>query len=73
MVHFNNIFFNKSGTANSSISINELMESKSILSFVDDVNLIDDDIRVMKINTVMLLNTCKDIGSAIEIGKLGKI
>jgi hypothetical protein len=35
---------------------------------MDDVNLIGDDIRTIK-NLNMLLNACKDIGLAGNIGK----
>jgi hypothetical protein len=36
---------------------------------VDDVNLIGDDIRTIERNADVLLNACKDIGLAVNIGK----
>ena len=33
------------------------------------VNLLGDDIRVIERNTEVLLNTCKDIGLAVNTGK----
>ena len=35
----------------------------------DDVNLIGDDIRTIERNADVLLNACKDIGLAVNIGK----
>ena len=40
-----------------------------LLAYVDDVNLIGDDIRTIERNAVVLLNVCKDIGLAVNIGK----
>ena len=40
-----------------------------VLAYVDDVNLIGDDIRTIDRNAGVLLNTCKDIGLAVNIGK----
>ena len=34
-----------------------------------DINLIGDDIRAIKINAEVLLNTCKNIGLTVNIGK----
>ena len=34
-----------------------------------DVNLISDDIRTIERNADVLLNACKDIGLAVNIGK----
>ena len=39
-----------------------------VLAYADDVNLIGDDIRIIK-NADMLLNACKDIGLAVNTGK----
>ena len=39
-----------------------------ILAYADDVNLIYD-IRTIEINSDVLLNACKDIGLAVNIGK----
>ena len=40
-----------------------------VLAYADDVNLIADDIRTIERNTDVLLNACKDIGLAVNIGK----
>ena len=40
-----------------------------VLTYVDDVNLIGDDIRTTERNADMLLNACKDIGLAVNTGK----
>ena len=40
-----------------------------VLAYADDVNLIGDDIRTIERNTDVLLNTFKDIGLVINIGK----
>ena len=40
-----------------------------VLAYVDDVNLIGDDIRTIERNAVVLLNACKDIGLAVNIEK----
>ena len=40
-----------------------------ILAYADDVNLIGDDIRTIERNVDVLLNACKDIGLAVNIGK----
>ena len=37
-------------------------------TYADDLNLIDD-VRIIDRNADMLLNACKDIGLAINIGK----
>ena len=37
--------------------------------YMDDVNLIGNDIRTIERNAVVLLNACKDIGLAVNIGK----
>ena len=39
-----------------------------MLAYADDVNLIDD-IRTIERNADVLLNACKDIGLAVNIGK----
>ena len=40
-----------------------------LLFYADDVNLIGDDIRTIERNAAILLNACKDIGLAVNIGK----
>ena len=40
-----------------------------VLAYADDVNLIGDDIRTIERNADVLLNSCKDIGLAVNIGK----
>ena len=39
------------------------------MAYADDVNFIDDDIRTTERNAEVLLNACKDIGLAVNIGK----
>ena len=39
------------------------------LPYADDVNLIGDDIRTIERNADVLLNACKDIGLAVNIGR----
>ena len=39
------------------------------MAYADDVNLIGDDIRTIERNADELLNTCKDFGLAVNIGK----
>ena len=39
------------------------------LAYVDDVNLIVDYVRTIERNADMLLNTCKDIGLAVNTGE----
>ena len=41
-----------------------------VLAYADDVNVIGDDIRTIERNADVLLNACKDIGLAVNIGKL---
>ena len=41
-----------------------------VIAYADDVNLIGDDIRTIERNADVLLNACKDIGLAVNIGKL---
>ena len=40
-----------------------------VLAYADDVNVINDGIRTIKINTDALLNAIKDIGLAVNTGK----
>ena len=40
-----------------------------VQAYVDDVNLIGDDIRTIERNTDVLINACKDIGLAVNTGK----
>ena len=40
-----------------------------VLAHADDVNLIGDDIRTIERNADVLLNACKNIGLAVNIGK----
>ena len=40
-----------------------------LLVYADDVNLIGDDIGAIERNADVLLNACKDIGLAVNIGK----
>ena len=40
-----------------------------VLAYVNDVNLIGDDIRAIERNADVLLNACKDIGLAVNTGK----
>ena len=39
------------------------------LAYADYVNLIGDDIRTIERSADVLLNACKDIGLAVNIGK----
>jgi hypothetical protein len=39
------------------------------LAYVDDVNIMGDDIRTIERKADLLLNACKDIGLAVNIGK----
>ena len=41
-----------------------------VLAYADDVNLIGDDIKTTERNADVLLNACKDIGLAVNIGKI---
>ena len=43
--------------------------SHQVLACEDNVNLIGDDIRTIERNADVLLNACKDIGLAVNIGK----
>jgi hypothetical protein len=47
----------------------DIIGSHRVLALTDDVNLIGDDIRTIEITTDVLLNTCKDIGLAVNIRK----
>ena len=40
-----------------------------ILAYVDEVNVIGDDIRTIETNAEVLLNACKDIGLAVNTEK----
>ena len=40
-----------------------------LLAYADDVNLIGDGTRTIERNADVLLNICKDIGLAVNIGK----
>ena len=40
-----------------------------VLAYVDDVNLIGDEIKTIERNADLLLFVCKDIGLAVNIGK----
>ena len=44
-------------------------DTHQVLAYADDVNLIGDDIRTIERNADVLLNVCKDIGLAVNIGK----
>ena len=39
------------------------------MAYADDVNLMGDNIRIIERNADVLLNACKDIGLAVNIGK----
>ena len=39
------------------------------MGYAEDVNLIGNDIRIIERNADELLNACKDIGLAVNIGK----
>ena len=41
-----------------------------LLAYADDVNILASDIRILERNADVLLNACKDIGLAVNIGKL---
>ena len=38
--------------------------------YADDVNSIGDDIRTIERNAEVLLNACKDVGLAVNTGKI---
>ena len=40
-----------------------------VLAYSNHLNLIGDDIRTIERNVEVLLNACKDIGLAVNIGK----
>ena len=40
-----------------------------VLTYADDVHLIGRDIKTIEGNTDVLLNACKDMGLAVNIGK----
>ena len=40
-----------------------------ILTYVDDVNVIGDDIKTIETNADVLINACQDIGLAVNTGK----
>ena len=40
-----------------------------ILAYTNGVNLIGDGVRAIERNAYLLLNTCKDIGLAVNTGK----
>ena len=40
-----------------------------MLAYVDDLNLVGNYIRSIERNTNVLLNTCKNIGLAVNTGK----
>ena len=44
-------------------------DTRQVLAYADDVNLIGDDIRTLDRNADVLLNACKDIGLAVNTGK----
>ena len=43
--------------------------AQQVLIYVEDVNLIGDDIREIERIEEVLLNACEDTGSAVNIGK----
>ena len=47
----------------------DMNSNHRILTYVDDVNLIGDDIRTIERNADVLLNACKDIGLVVNTGK----
>ena len=47
-------------------------DTHQILAYADDSNLIGDDFSTIGRNADMLLNACKDIGLAVNIGKIGQ-
>jgi hypothetical protein len=44
-------------------------DSHQIFAYANDVSLIGDDIRTIERNAEVLLNSCKDIGLAVNTGK----
>ena len=44
--------------------------TRQVLANADDLNLIGDDNRTIGINADVLLNACKDIGLAVNTGKI---
>ena len=40
-----------------------------VLSYADDVNLIGDDMRTIERYSAVLLNSCKNVGLAVNLGK----
>ena len=50
----------------------DMSGTQQVLAYADDVNLIGDDIRKIERNADVLLNACKDIGLAVNIGKIGR-
>ena len=40
-----------------------------VLAYVDDINLIGDDIKTIERNADVILNACKDISLAVNTGK----
>ena len=47
----------------------DLNGTHQLLAYADDINLIGDDIRAIKVNADVLLNASKDIGLAVNTGK----
>ena len=47
----------------------DMNDTHQVLAYADDVNLIGDDIRTIERNADVLLNACKDVGLAVNIGK----
>ena len=47
----------------------DMNDTHQVLDYADDVNLIGNDIRTIERNADVLLNACKDIGLAVNIGK----
>ena len=39
------------------------------MAYADDINLLSDDIRTVKRISEVLLNACKDVGLAVNMGK----
>ena len=48
----------------------EVVGTHQVLAYADDANLIGDDIRTIERNADVLLNACKDVGLAVNTGKL---
>ena len=46
----------------------DINDTHLVLAYADDVNLKGDDIRTIYRNPEVLLNACKDIGLAVNIG-----